>query len=175
MIGVDLFSGAGGLSLGATQAGVDVRLAVESDTYAAQTWAHNHPDAQVFSDDIRNLQEINIESNGQQRILFGGPPCQGFSISNRRTRNAENPGNWLFREFMRVARRWEPDWVLMENVRGLVDAEGGMFLEQILSSLHNADYTTSGWVLNSADYGVPQVRQRLFIVGSRHGISVPKP
>ncbi|MGA2265314.1 MAG: DNA cytosine methyltransferase [Phycisphaerae bacterium] len=175
MIGVDLFAGAGGLSLGATQAGVDVRLAVESDPHAANTYAANHPNTRLHRGDIRALKRISLSGNGEPRILFGGPPCQGFSTSNQRTRSLHNQDNWLFREFMRLAKSWKPDWVLLENVKGLRETEGGVFLKEILASLRKLGYEPSWWVLNAVDFGVPQRRSRLFIVGSRAGVKVPVP
>jgi len=175
MIGVDLFAGAGGLSLGAVQAGIDVRLAVESDEYAASTWAANHNGATIIRSDIRDVREIPIRDRNQTRVLFGGPPCRGFSTSNRRTRTADNPNNWLYQEFLRLARAWNPEWILVENVRGLVDTEGGLFHQAILDSLHSLGYTTSWWILNAADYGVAQVRHRLFVIGNLSGIKIPPP
>ena len=170
MIGIDLFAGAGGLSLGAVQAGVDVRLAVELDPHAASTYQHNHPDTSLFRDDIRRLRAIQVERCGQQpTVLFGGPPCQGFSTSNQRTRTADNPANWLFREFIRVAELWRPDWLVLENVRGLVETERGAFLEHIVASFERIGYTPTWWVLNAVDFGVPQRRSRLFVIGSLHG------
>lgn len=175
MIGVDLFSGAGGLSLGAAQAGVDVQLAIDSDCAAISTWAENHAGIPFLQNDIREVGGISLDSGNHEKILFGGPPCQGFSISNRRTRTANNPNNWLYTEFFRLAKAWKPEWLLLENVRGLVDTEGGLFHQAILDSLNLMGYTTSWWILNAADYGVPQVRHRLFIVGSLKGISVGCP
>ncbi len=175
MLGIDLFAGSGGMSLGAVQAGVDVRLAVESDKYAAATYAYNHPQTKVFAEDIRRVRRINIPSNGESRIIFGGPPCQGFSTSNQKTRNSNNPNNWLFREYIRIVKLWKPDWVVFENVQGIADTEGGMFLDFVLKAFKKLGYTTSWWILNSSDYGVPQKRNRLFIIGSLHGIEVRKP
>lgn len=175
MIGIDLFSGAGGLSLGAIQAGIKVAFAVEADYHAAATYSINHPNTTVYAEDIRNLKEIDIDNQGQATILFGGPPCRGFSTSNQKTRNAENPVNWLFQEFLRVVKLFQPDWVVFENVRGIKETTGGIFLQHVLSKLKTYDYTTSSWILNAADYGVPQQRVRLFVLGSLHGISVERP
>lgn len=175
MIGVDLFAGAGGLSLGAVQAGIDVRLAVEADPHAAMTYQRNHPKTRVLADDIRNLQARDLPTDGTGKILFGGPPCQGFSTSNQRTRKADNPSNWLFQEFMRVAELWQPDWVVLENVKGLVETADGIFIDHITDRLKGLDYTMDWWVLNAADFGVPQKRWRLFVIGSRNGKLPPKP
>jgi DNA (cytosine-5)-methyltransferase 1 len=175
MIGIDLFAGAGGLSLGADQAGVDVRLAVEADPHPAATYAANHPRTNVFRGDIRRITKAWLPRGRRGSILFGGPPCQGFSTSNQRTRTLSNPNNWLFKEFIRIARLWRPDWVVLENVRGLGETEGGVFLDHILQSMRDIAYTVSCWVLNAADYGVPQKRFRLFVVGSRDGIELEPP
>lgn len=175
MVGVELFCGAGGMALGAVQAGIDVRLAVDSDPYAASTYKHNHPKTKLSVLDIRKLHRINIHSRGKERIIFGGPPCRGFSISNQRTRCFSNPGNWLFLEFIRIVKLWRPDWVVFENVKGIIETEKGFFLARVIDNLEDCGYTISWWVLNSADFGVPQVRYRLFVIGSLHGIAVKKP
>lgn len=175
MIGVDLFAGAGGMSLGATQAGIDVRLAVEADPHAATTYAHNHPRTQVLVDDIRNIKKLQIPTNGEPTIVFGGPPCKGFSTSNQRTRSARNPDNWLFREYIRIVKLWKPDWVIFENVKGIAETENGIFLVSVIGQLQAIGYTTSWWILNASDFGVPQRRQRLFVVGSLQGLRVQRP
>ena len=100
-IGVDIFSGAGGLSLGAEMAGFEVRFAVEHDASAAATYRHNHPNTPVIEEDIRNVQPLDyLGPNEHVTIVFGGPPCQGFSLSNTMTRNLGNPNNSLFQEFL---------------------------------------------------------------------------
>ena len=174
-VGVDLFAGAGGMSLGANMAGVDVRLAIEKDSHAAATYAHNHPGTRLIVDDIANVDKINVCKRGKTSILFGGPPCQGFSTSNQRTRSRENPSNWLFKEFVRIVRFWKPDWVVFENVRGIVETERGLFRDSIVRDLENAGYTTSYSVLCASDFGVPQVRSRFFLIASRHGQFVGMP
>lgn len=170
MIGIDLFAGAGGMSLGARLAGVDVQIAVEADPHAARTYLHNHkPQYGLFDDDIRKFQKVELEAKGQPTVVFGGPPCQGFSTSNQKTRSAENENNWLFKEFFRVVKDYQPDWVVFENVRGLLETEKGLFVEIILEEFHKLGYETSYELLHATDYGIPQNRARFFIVGSRHG------
>lgn len=126
---------------------------------------------------MQNYRKISIQTNGETKILFGGPPCQGFSTSNQRTRTSENPQNWLFLEFIRIAKIWNPEWIVLENVRGIIETEGGKFFKAITESIEKIGYTTSAWVLNAADYRVPQKRFRLFIIGSLHGkiVSPPHP
>lgn len=180
MIGIDLFSGAGGMSLGAVQAGIGVALAVESDPYAARTYSKNHPNTKVYGNDIRGLAPRKLKSmikaaNGT--VVFGGPPCQGFSYSNLRTRSPDNLENWLFLEFVRLVRFLRPDWVVFENVRGIMNTANGIFLDRIVSGIEKLGYTVSYGLLNAAGFGVPQNRARFFLVGSLHGITfrMPRP
>ncbi|MES2661169.1 MAG: DNA cytosine methyltransferase [Verrucomicrobiota bacterium] len=175
IVGVDLFAGAGGMTQGAKMAGIDVAFAVEADHHAAKTYRANHPEVDLYAKDIRKLRKIPDFSRGNQTILFGGPPCQGFSTSNQRTRNRDNRNNWMFKEFVRIAKSWHPDWIVFENVKGVAETENGAFLELILKSFERIGYTLSKGILNAAKYGVPQKRERLFVIGSLHGISVPMP
>lgn len=175
MIGVDLFCGAGGMTLGAKLAGINVVFAVESDPHAAETYAANHPEVQLFRKDIRKLRKIPVSKGVQQTVLFGGPPCQGFSTSNQRTRGRANQDNWMFKEFIRLARSWQPDWIVFENVKGILETEQGAFLEMILADFRKLGYTVTAGKLDAAHFGVPQHRERLFVIGSRTGINLALP
>jgi len=175
MIGVDLFCGAGGMTLGAKLAGINVVFAVESDPHAAATYTANHPEVTLFQNDIRKLPNIPVISGNNQTILFGGPPCQGFSTSNQRTRGRGNKGNWMFREFIRLAKLWQPDWIVFENVKGIIETEQGAFLEMVLNGFRRIGYTVTSGKLDAAYFGVPQHRERLFVIGSRHGVQLPLP
>jgi DNA (cytosine-5)-methyltransferase 1 len=170
MVGIDLFAGAGGMSLGAINAGIRVALAIESDPHAAVTYRRNHPHTLMLARDIRSIdvsQVRGIKNDNDGTILFGGPPCQGFSYSNSRTRKRSNANNWLFLEFIRIAKAWEPDWVVFENVKGITDTAGGIFLERVIGLLDELNYSVAHGVLDAARFGVPQHRQRLFVVASR--------
>jgi DNA (cytosine-5)-methyltransferase 1 len=178
-VGIDLFSGAGGMSEGAILAGIKVKVAVEIDKNASITYQANHPNTLILNEDIRKIK-INGHckiNKSDIKVLFGGPPCQGFSSSNQITRNKENRTNWLFREFLRITKEEYPDWLIIENVKGLVITENGFFFEKIISDLDKLGYTISYAVLNASDYGVPQTRNRVFIIGSLHGLKYefPKP
>jgi DNA (cytosine-5)-methyltransferase 1 len=176
IIGVDLFAGAGGLSLGATMAGVDVRLAIEKDKYAAETYIYNHPQTVMINADIKNIKKIDVEvKKGAVKLLFGGPPCQGFSTSNQRTRNKKNEANWLFKDFIRLAKTWEPDWIIFENVRGIVETEKKYFLETIIKGFEKIGYISSWKVLKASDFGIPQTRSRFFLIASRQGYQIDLP
>jgi DNA (cytosine-5)-methyltransferase 1 len=121
MIGIDLFAGAGGMSVGASRAGVRVEFAVELDRFAARTYAKNHPSTVVYNGDVRGITADVLRPWARRRdelVVFGGPPCQGFSWSNARTRNTRNSANWLFLEFVRVVGLLTPAWVVFENVQG---------------------------------------------------------
>ncbi len=167
-----MFAGAGGLSLGAQMAGINVALAIEKDIHAAATYAYNHPKTKLIIDDIKNINQIDISCKDSTRILFGGPPCQGFSTSNQRTRNKENPLNWLVKDFVRIVKLWLPDWVVFENVRGFVETAGGLFHDSLIISLSELGYTCSCAILCASDFGVPQIRSRFVLVASRNGIYI---
>lgn len=175
VVGIDLFAGAGGMTLGATQADLEVIYAVEKCPHAAATYKLNFPDIPVHVGDVGNVTSLPEKPEGAATVMFGGPPCQGFSTSNQRTRNAQNPDNWLFQEFVRLVRLWEPDWVIMENVKGITETEGGRFLTSAIESLEAIGYTISFGLLNAVDFGVPQKRTRTFVVGSRHGLAIQLP
>jgi len=174
MIGIELFSGVGGLALGAHWAGIKTKIAVENDFYATQTYAKNLTDTTVVIDDIKNIKEFKIEKK-KSKILFGGPPCQGYSSSNQKTRTINNPKNWLFKEFLRCTELIMPDWVVLENVKGFAELKKGIFLKEILRSLNKIGYTVNYKILNALDFGVPQKRERIFIVASLHGIAFDFP
>ncbi|PCJ01117.1 MAG: DNA (cytosine-5-)-methyltransferase [Flavobacteriales bacterium] len=175
MIGIEIFSGPGGMGLGAKQAGIDVKLAIEKNKYAAQTYLTNHKETTVVIDDIENIKEFHFERNEEQVILFGGPPCQGYSVSNSKTRSSDNPKNWLFKQFMRAAKLIDPDWIVIENVPGLKKMDKGYFLKKICDDLLSLGYTPNAKVLNAADFGVPQKRERIFIIASKAGIAFDFP
>ncbi len=164
MTAVDIFSGVGGMSIGAIMAGVDVKLAIDSDEMVAKTYAFNHPATTVIQADIKSITELKTINPSSIDILFGGPPCQGFSRSNLRTRNTENANNWLFKEFLRLATFWRPKWIVIENVKGLLETSKGLFLREIVDSLKAISYKVEFKVLNAVNFGVPQNRERLFIV-----------
>ena len=170
MIGIDLFAGAGGLSLGAEQAGIKVEYAVENDSYAANAYKLNHKSTIVHNSDIRNIDKSSIPTNGKPVILFGGPPCQGFSTSNQKTRNKENPKNWLFMEFVRLAKELNPEWILLENVKGITETEDGYFEETIRSSFEALGFLCTVYKPCAVDFGVPQRRTRFFLIGSKKGL-----
>jgi DNA (cytosine-5)-methyltransferase 1 len=176
MIGVDLFCGAGGMSLGAEWAGVKTAIAVDIDKHATATYKKNHPHAELKTCGIAAVKEIVFApAMSGPLIVFGGPPCKGFSTSNQRTRSRENPANWLFLHYLRIVKLLKPDWVVFENVKGILETDSGYFFQTVVRRLRRVGYTVSHFVLNAADFGVPQRRWRLFVVGSLRGVNMPKP
>lgn len=177
MIGIDLFSGAGGMSLGALQSGIDVQYAVEFDQFAAKTFIRNHPYVKMFIQDIRTINASMFSDLDRNHLLivFGGPPCQGFSTSNQKNRNIENEKNWLFIEYLRIVKELKPDWIIFENVKGIIETEKGIFLDFIIDGFQSLGYHTSHFILNSSDYGVPQNRNRLFVIASLHNKKISSP
>jgi DNA (cytosine-5)-methyltransferase 1 len=176
VIGIDLFSGAGGMSLGAEMSGIRVVAAVEANPHAAQTYVRNHSGVQMMEKRIEHISPKDFDLDRRTPlVMFGGPPCRGFSTSNQRTRSSQNPDNWLFTHYIRLARALEPEWLVFENVTGILQTEGGRFVQAVATSLDSIGYSTVQWVLNAVDFGVPQRRSRLFLVGTRCGVRVRQP
>ena len=165
------------MSIGAKRAGVEVALAVEYDSRAAGTYRLNHPETRLIEEDVCKVKQLPPidRVNNEPVIIFGGPPCQGFSTSNQRTRSADNPNNWLFEQYVRLIALMKPDWIVFENVTGILETEGGMFVDKVSSSFESLGYTITSFILNAKDFGVPQNRNRFFIVASRHSVRVAKP
>lgn len=173
---LDLFAGAGGLSEGLREAGFTSLYANEISPRYAQTYALNHRQAKVDSRDIRQVDARLIRetlglARGELDLLAGGPPCQGFSI-NAPKRSMEDMRNHLFREYLRFVTEFRPRAILIENVPGMVSFEGGATLEAILRSLQTLGYTVDVRILYAPHYGVPQMRWRTIILGSRDSIPV---
>lgn len=169
---IDLFCGAGGLSLGLTRAGIEVLLAVDSWDLAVETYASNfaHP---VVRGDLGNmtgdaLLQMAGVAKGSVDLVVGGPPCQGFSI--QRIGPDEDSRNSLVLAYGRLVRDIRPRMFLMENVPGLMGKRGSLQLKTFLSEMNAAGYQTAAHVVNAADYGVPQLRKRVVIAGSLRGV-----
>jgi DNA (cytosine-5)-methyltransferase 1 len=179
----DLFGGAGGLSLGFRLSGYDTVFFNEIDEKVSETHALNFKESIPFVCPIENLRardimkEINCKS-GELDIIIGGPPCQGFSI-NAPARTSGDPRNGLFQHYVRlVLEGLKPKFVLMENVPGLISLDKGKTLKKIVESFNMAGYKIVFKILNSAHYGVPEERWRLFILGTRlpnFELSLPEP
>ena len=169
---VDLFSGAGGLSLGLTLAGWKCLIAVDFWDEAVKTYRLNFPGHDALCSDVSTLSgdQIVKRCGEKPQWIVGGPPCQGFSTIGKRLRN--DPRNSLFREFLRIVAEIEPEGVLIENVLGLKDMN---FVEEISKAFKAVGYRITPMVLIAADFGVPQLRRRVFFVGSRKDLQFVPP
>ncbi|QQS30682.1 MAG: DNA cytosine methyltransferase [Sphingobacteriales bacterium] len=164
---IDLFSGAGGMSLGATEAGITTVLAIDNDKSALQTYLKNHPQTTVLLTDISKIEVPKDEAYQNLFVIFGGPPCQGFSISNTKSRNEKNFQNYLYIPFIKWIAALLPQWFVFENVEGFRSFGKGMLNETIKREFENLGYKVSSEILCADDYGVPQKRNRFFMVGNR--------
>lgn len=162
---IDIFSGAGGMSVGASMAGINVMVAVEYDKHAVASFKANHPNTEVIEKDIRYVKILDKYKN--PFILFGGPPCQGFSTSNTKTRNSDNQNNSLFFEYIRQINELRPEWFVFENVEGITSFEKGTVISRLEKEFEKLGYKTKWDVLTASDYGVPQKRNRFFMIGNR--------
>ena len=176
LYGIDIFSGAGGLSLGAEMAGIKISHAVEINPSAAKTFLRNHKGAEVHQGDIKNIKSSDLISEKRPVfVIMGGPPCQGFSLSNTRTRNMDNKNNFLFLEFVRLVKEIRPTWFVLENVWGLTNINEGKTKAMIEKCFEELGYKVRSGVLWASDYGVPQKRNRFFMVGNKNGIEFEFP
>jgi DNA (cytosine-5)-methyltransferase 1 len=161
---VSLFCGAGGLDLGFIKAGHKVVWASDYDEHAVSTYRRNIS-SHVHLADIR---QVNTEEIPVCDLVIGGFPCQGFSVANT-GRTADDKRNKLYLELLRVIKDKSPTFFLAENVKGLLSLGKGNVFRVILNDFKELGYDVSYSVLNAADFGVPQKRQRLFIVGVKSG------
>lgn len=170
---ISLFSGSGGLDLGFLATGkFEIIFANDFNAAACTTYKYNIGD-HIICEDI-----IKIKNLPNADVIIGGPPCQGFSTANP-SRSFDDPRNQLFKEYSRIIKEVQPKLFLMENVSGMVTMEKGEVFKLIKKELSNCGYTLYDSLLNAKDYGVPQSRRRMIIIGVRNDISAkftfPKP
>lgn len=177
-IAVDLFAGAGGLSLGFEQAGFDIAAAVEIDPIHAAIHEANFPYSVMICADIRHVTGQVIRSAlglGDREVdaVIGGPPCQGFSLIGHRV--LDDSRNELILHFLRIVRELKPSTFVMENVPGMATGKHTQLLDELLKEFAKTGYSVRMpyRILNSANFGVPQVRRRLVIMGARRGLTPP--
>lgn len=170
---VDVFAGGGGMSLGLSNAGLHLRLAVEKERHAADTLYLNHPEAPNGVVDARDIRKLLSDRSKLAKlkgidVLAGGPPCQPFSMARRHS-NADttDPRRFLFRAYLQLVKKVRPRIVILENVPGIRNAAGGDISDAIHKEFEAAGYTLRHRLLNASDYGVPQNRQRFFFIGVR--------
>ena len=163
---VSLFSGAGGLDLGFILAGHNIIWANDLYSDAVATYKRNIGN-HIIEKDIKDIPSDEIPNCD---IVIGGFPCQGFSVANTK-RNTKDERNSLYKELLRVIKDKQPKFFLAENVKGIMSLNKGKTFKMILDDFSSLDYTVKYKVLNSADFGVPQVRERVIIVGVRSDIN----
>jgi DNA (cytosine-5)-methyltransferase 1 len=175
---VDLFCGCGGLSTGLLDAGIDVRVGVDNDAPSIATFDLNHAarGSQGVERDVREVSGADlIELAGAPiQLLVGGPPCQPFSVAGKRRALADHRGDLIF-EFVRVLNETRADAYIFENVPNLASVAKGEVMNDLLTVLGEAGYSANMRTLLAADYGVAQMRKRLFVVGTRERGEVPMP
>lgn len=171
---VDIFCGIGGISKGFEKSGFEIILGIDNDEYPLKIFKKQFPSADTMLADIRNIEASDIlkrVGNKKIDVIVAGPPCQGFSIANRR--NRWDKRNTLFSEFARIVKEIMPSWILMENVTGLLSAkmpDGQTAIDYIYDEF-SPDFELKHFVANSADFGVPQKRKRVIFVGNSKGIN----
>lgn len=168
---VDLFSGVGGLSYGFSHnKNFEIVAANEILPKMAKAYSLNHPSVKMYNEDINNFtaqkvyKDLGLQPNDID-IIIGGPPCQAYSTVGKRL--IDDPRGKLFQEYYRVLQEFEPKMFLFENVKGLISMQKGELLKNITSLFESLGYAVQYKVLNAADYGAPQIRERVIIIGSK--------
>lgn len=160
---LELFAGGGGLALGLEQAGLNTTALIEVDKQACETLKHNRPQFNVINDDVRNIdfRKFNVD------VVTGGFPCQAFSYAGKKLGFEDTRGT-LFFEFARAVREIQPKIFMAENVRGIISHDQGRTLKTIVQILQDMDYNVEYRLMNAVNYGVPQKRERVIIVGIKN-------
>lgn len=178
-IAIDLFAGAGGLSLGFEQAGFRVVAAIDVDPIHCGTHEFNFPDCITICRDVATLSGAEIRKRSGIReldidVVFGGPPCQGFSLIGKRA--LDDPRNGLVHHYVRLVAELRPKFFVFENVKGLMIGNHRQFLDELLAEFKKRGYVVREpyRVLNAANFGVPQNRERLFLIGAREDLPLPE-
>lgn len=173
---ISLFSGAGGLDLGLIKSGHTILWANDIDQDAVQTYKENIG-PHILCDDIKNINKNQIPDAD---VVIGGFPCQGFSLANRQ-RTIEDDRNNLYTFFYDTIKIKQPNYFIAENVKGILSLGKGEIIKKIITDFEKANYTVSIQLVNMADYGIPQTRQRVIILGqhtrlqNKAKLQLPKP
>jgi DNA (cytosine-5)-methyltransferase 1 len=184
---VDLFSGAGGISIGFKNAGFNIILDADFDSAVAKTHKKNFPNIPFIHGDLSDLviekEVIKTVGNKKVDIIVGGPPCQGFSMFGKRrfvkTKDYDphtDQRNKLVFTYLKYVKHFKPKWFLMENVAGLPTLDDGWFLKELIKDIEKLGYKNHDWkIINTADYGVPQKRKRFILIANRMKQVIPWP
>jgi len=168
---IDLFCGAGGFSLGLDECGFDNLFSIDIEPTFCSTYKTNFPKHILIQKDISKLTELdilNITKKSKVDLVIGGPPCQGFSMAGNIGRKfIDDQRNHLFKEFARVVSIAKPKYFVMENVARLYTHNNGKTKDEIINLFDSIGYNVKCKVINSADYGVPQIRNRVLFIGNK--------
>lgn len=165
---ITLFSGAGGMDLGFKKAGFDILWACDFNKDAVNTYRKNIGD-HIDLVDIKTVDSKDIPGDPNEvDVIIGGFPCQGFSVANN-SRSMKDERNFLYLEMLRIINDKQPKFFVAENVKGLISMSGGKVIQMIIEDFKKIGYKVDYKVLNAADYGVPQARERVIIIGNRIG------
>ena len=165
---LSLFSGAGGFKIGFEEAGFKCLLSSDIEKTSELTHRKNFKDSPFLLQDIRTIktkQILKITKNQRPDVIIGGPPCQGFSVMG--DKNSSDPRNELFKSYVALINDLKPKCFVFENVKGLSTMYNGQFLEELKNDFSNCGYDIHFKLINAFDYGVPQLRERVFIVGTK--------
>lgn len=180
---VDLFCGAGGLHIGFERLGFKTQLCIDNNPQVEKTHQLNFPEIPFLNKDINSVTPDEIASyiDGELDVMAGGPPCQGFSTIGKRSssdlnkRLAHDPRNDLVLTYASLINELRPKFIVIENVKGILTKDKGKYLARVLDTLTKAGYNVDYRLINMADYGIPQVRQRVIVLGNRVNLPVVFP
>lgn len=181
---IDLFSGAGGLHIGFERAGFGIKLCIDNNDLVERTHKRNFPNIPMINRDICVIPTDEIKGyldDDTVDVIIGGPPCQGFSTIGKRVssdpdkRKKKDPRNELVLTYAKIIKELRPKFIVMENVKGILTLQGGAYLNNVLAQLREAGYEVKYKLINMADYGVPEIRERVIIMGNRVGMPVEFP
>lgn len=172
---IDLFCGAGGLSLGFQQAGFNILVGVDNEQAALDTFEYNHYGARGLNADLSKQETVDeiLKTAADKNIdvIIAGPPCQGFSVTG--PRHFDDPRNKLYLAVIEMVKQYQPKGFIIENVPGMASMYHGQVRDEILRRFENMGYNVDCRILKACDYGVPQMRKRLVFMGIRKDIGWP--
>jgi len=171
---IELFAGCGGMSLGLKNAGFDIVYANEINADAVKTYKKNFPDVFIQEGDIRKINPVSVKKQIGKKVdlIAAGTPCQGFSMAG--PRNPNDPRNRLFLQLLKFVKTFRPKLFVMENVSGILTTDDGKVIERIKKSFSGIGYSVQYKILSASEFGVPQDRKRIFIIGTHKKISAEK-
>ncbi len=170
MKAIDLFSGAGGLSLGFQDAGFEIAAGIDSDESCIKTYKYNFPNVNCIQKDLNKVDDELITELKKADVFLGGPPCQGFSIAGKRI--SSDPRNKLIDSYLNLVRICSPSVIVIENVPNIMNIGNGHYASKIINSLQDMSFNVQVCILNAVNFGVPQNRKRIFFIATRESYPI---